>query len=167
MKHAKIFLLIVLALGLLSGCQGKQEEGPQPMDEVSGHIWKGEDGSQLQLEEDGSFTWYLEPEAPNDHYYTGTYTVYNGNDAIAFLAESDYGITEGEQRQMISRVKDYTIETYYVLILNQETLISGGVNTLPAEGASVHYYGFFYPETLLLELGNLDAVKFENFTRTK
>ena len=44
-----------------------------PYYDFVGHVFEGNDGSMLYLNEDGSFTWYQDDSNHDDNYYNGYY----------------------------------------------------------------------------------------------
>lgn len=140
---------------------------PIKNDVITGNNWQtAKDKSLLCLSKNGTFLWYRDSEDKSDNYYEGTYIVYCGVDAINYIANdlSKYGITKDEQLNFISRNIKQTINNYYCLVLNNETCIMGGKNTL-SEIKTTPYYGFYYELDEYLDFANMNTSNYIVFNK--
>jgi hypothetical protein len=160
------FMFICIALFVISGCGAKEKTTVSKTDEISGYSWKATDGSILYLEADGSFKWYLREKIRNDSYYIGTYSVYNGQEAVDYMSTElkEYNVTSEMQMDMIESVEDASLENYYCVVLNNDRCIVDGKNTL-REKTVVPYYGFYYAENEFFDLVNLVTENYFQFTK--
>ena len=139
-------------------------------DDVSNKKWKLNDGSLITLNRDNTFYWYKEADNLNDNYYAGKYKVYQGENAIRYIANelSKYGITEDEQRETIERVEKYHVYNYYCLVLENENCIVGGENTMNNPTTSP-YWGFYFNENSkeTLDFASMNTGSYYLFTNVK
>ncbi len=135
-------------------------------DLISGQTWQEQNGSLLILSNNGSFKYYKNKEDITNYYYEGKYEVYKGQRAIQYIASnlSEYGLTAIEQMNIISRNNNYTINDYYCLILNNETCIIDGENTLTSTVVTP-YYGFYSKEDNVLNIINMNSATYYNFSK--
>lgn len=159
-------MFIFLVLFVIVGCGAKENTTVPKTDEISGYSWKATDGSVLYLESDGTFKWYLHEKIRSDSYYVGTYSVYNGQEAVDYISTElkEYYVTSQMQMDMIESVEDASLENYYCLVLNNERCIVDGKNTL-RDKTVVPYYGFYYAEDEFLDLVNLVTENYFQFTK--
>lgn len=120
--------------------------------DITGYSWNGDDSSTLYLNNDKSYNWYMNDNNHDDNFYSGTYEVYTGLEAINYIANNlkEYGITKQDQWELFD-TNDYEVEDYYLLILNCTTTYIDGSLKEHAAG-SIPYYGFYddYKESLSL-----------------
>ena len=139
-------------------------------DEISGNKWKLKDGSLIILNKDNTFSWYKEETDLSDNYYLGEYRVYQGENAIKYIANdlSKYCITEEEQRDTIERNSKYHVYNYYCLILENEKCIVDGKNTMNTPTTSP-YLGFYFNEDgkEVLDFANMNTASYYLFTKVK
>lgn len=164
-------MLVCITLLFIAGCGTKQNSSTPnssapKKDKISGYAWKAADGSVLYLESDGTFKWYRYEKVRNDSYYVGTYSLYNGQEAVDYMSTelTEYNVTAEMQMDMIESVEDASLENYYCLVLNNDKCIVGGKNTL-REKTVVPYYGFYYAEDEFLDLVNLVSENYYQFTK--
>lgn len=157
-----LFVCIVLVVPLLVSCSTKGK-----YDVISGENWQANDGSLLELNADGTFKWYQDPDDKTDNYYSGTYRVYNGQAAIENIAKefAEYNFTEKEQLDMIARNKDWNKDIYYNFILQNEECIVDGKNVLDTDVKITPYLGFYYEDERYLDLANMMTANYVGFTK--
>lgn len=134
-------------------------------DKISGYSYiEKQDNSLLDLKSDGTFLYYKDKDDKTDNYYEGTYVVYQGEDAIEYIADDleMYGLTEVEQRELIRR--NDKEENYYCLVLKNEKCIMDGKNTLTST-IETPYYGFFFERINTLRIVNMKSANIYNFVR--
>lgn len=154
-------------------------------DDISGNTFLNEDGSELCLQEDGSFRYYRSEDDHENQYYEGTYEVFYGQPAFDKVASmTEYGLTEEELEQTLSSnmngylpggsspmdalygldgdKKDnrtrYQVcrDTFYALILHNDKLVmSPGEET--EQGHDTLYIGYYIPELEAADLINANA----------
>lgn len=136
-------------------------------DEISGYSYiEKQDNSLLDLKSDGTFLYYKDKDDKTDNYYEGTYVVYQGEDAIKYIANDleTYGLTEEEQKDLIRRNEEYKEENYYCLVLKNNKCIMNGKNTLTST-IETPYYGFFFEQIDTLMIVNMKSANIYNFVR--
>ncbi len=156
-----IILLCSLFMTTMSACQDTTLK-----DEISGYTWIGDDGSKLVLSENQQMVWYESQESHHDNYYTGTYVVYRGPDAVEYLTTelSDYGITKEQLDTLFKKSLRYQQKNLYCLVFNQEHKTVGEHTT---QSPAVHpYYGFYDGKNNYLDIVNLDSREYHGYTKT-
>lgn len=132
--------------------------------DIKGYDWIGDDNSVLRLNQNLNYIWYQNSTDQSNNYYQGNYEVYNGNEAISYITNSlqAYGITEAEQRKNIAN-SNHSIQEYYLIILNCETMIINGIEQQPSNKI-VYYYGYYESESKYLNLTNIQTKNQVGFT---
>ena len=161
-----VLAVTALVIGLSafsSSAQGKT------MDQISGHDWIGGDGSLLRLRQDGSFSFYKDPDITDDNYKAGTYRVYQGADALSFVSDSlsEYGLTYEEQFQYIyqlsgSNSKNMLKQYYCYVLYHDEFMLDGEAQTPPQD---MPFVGFYSEENKTLDVLSLSSVIQHTYTR--
>lgn len=92
-------------------------------------------GSYLVFESGNRFRYYETYGDDDSSYYEGTYEIYVGRDAIEYVSEDleEYGVTEEEIEELLAADKDYCEENFVCIVLNNESCMVDGVNTLDEE----------------------------------
>lgn len=92
-------------------------------------------GSYLVFESNSRFRYYETYGDDDSSYYEGTYEIYVGRDAIEYVSEDleEYGVTEEEIEELLAADKDYCEENFVCIVLNNESCMVDGVNTLDEE----------------------------------
>lgn len=178
----KNLLLVGVALGimLLGGCGDSTSEIEMEatteeivVDTAIGIItdnnWRGEGGSYLVCEEDGTYNYYKTSEDLTNNYYEGTYEFYMGEEAVTYVTEdlSQYSVTRQELEELFMRNEDYDASNFVCLVLNHNTRIMDGENTLE-EPTTAPHYGFLLENegTLYLDVANMNTGNYYLFTGT-
>ena len=93
--------------------------------------WVEKDDSFLVFDSSSRFHYYRDHGDTSDNYYTGTYEIYVGEDAVEFITEdlSEYGVTEDEIYDIIDANEEYTIDNLICIVLNNESCIVDGEET--------------------------------------
>ena len=118
--------------------------------EFIGYKWIGNDNSALYLNEDKTFTWYVDDADKQDNYLQGTYEIYSGNKALEYVRNnlSMYGITEGSEKERIAqydmKFDNKALKHYYILVLNKGKSVIKGEASF--EVLIVPYLGFYNSE---------------------
>ena len=137
-----------------------------PYYDFVGHVFEGNDGSMLYLNEDGSFTWYQDDSNHDDNYYNGYYNLYTQYDAEGRLTEelTEYGITKEELDEYYERNShDCGVEDLVVLELyTTEMFADGEQKTEEDYNPAKHYYGFYYEG--YYDAANMDSANYAGFT---
>lgn len=178
-KFLSIALIIIMLLGTmfaLTGCGSEEKqssksskEETKKTDDISGNSYIEEtDDSLLDLKNNGTFKYYQDKDELTDYYYEGTYTVYNGEDAIEYIANDleEYGVTEEEQRDLFERSSKYKLENYYCVVLNNKKCIIDGKNTL-SKTVETPYFGFYFEEKDTLNITNMKSANTYIFVKEK
>lgn len=176
-KILTIGLIVIMLLGtmfILTGCVGKNKENnknnnkeTKKIDEISGYSYvEKTDDSLLDLNSDGTFRYYQDKDELTDYYYEGNYTIYNGENAIEFIANDleKYGVTEEEQIDLLERNPKYKIDNYYCVILKNEKCIVDGKNTL-TQTVETPYFGFYFEDINTLNITNMKSANIYNFVK--
>lgn len=135
-----------------------QTENLDIENKLDGNRWKMDDGSVLELRDDGTYYWYKTEEDTTDNYFFGTYKTYLGDRAIEKIDE-EYGFNEEgySHNTAILRTDIYYLE------LNKEKMKIEGETTDVVQ--STKYALFFYygasSECSGMNLGTYSRVSLE------
>lgn len=160
-------------------------------DYISGNTFLCNDGSQLCLQEDGSFRYYQSADDHENQYYEGVYEVYRGQAAMDKIASmTEYGLTMEELERVLaanmngyipggSKPSDYfyaigelednreryqvCLDTFYAVILNNQRLVHSP-DDVQEGGNSTLYLGFYIPELNMADLTNANAASYTQWT---
>lgn len=165
------------------------ERGNQ--DYISGNTFLAGDGSQLCLQDDGSYLYYRSEDDHENQYYEGTYEVYYGQAAMdKVVSMTEYGLTEEELDQVLAESMNgyipggsspadflyaeglleddrerYTVclDTFYAVILHNQNLVNspGDVEEV---NQSTLYIGYYLPELEQADLTNCNAQSHAEWT---
>ena len=163
-------------------------------DEITGNIFLCGDGSQLCLQDGGSFRYYQSAEDHEHQYYEGVYEVYRGQAAMDKVASmTEYGLTMEELERVLSanmngyipggsKPSDYLyamgeledsreryqvcLDTFYAVILHNQRLVSSPEEVREG-GNSTLYIGFYLPELEMADLTNCNAASHTQWTFQK
>lgn len=122
------------------------------LDDVIGNSFSGDDNSVLYLNNDMSYVWYM--DNTKSSFYSGTYKIYNGYDAVKYISDSlsEYGIDMNEQMEMFKYNRD-RLEDYYLIIFNCDDYY--GVDSSNDVLGVTPYYGFYDDDRDYLDLTNM------------
>lgn len=160
-------------------------------DYISGNTFLCGDGSQVCLQNDGSYRYYRSEDDHENQYYEGVYEVYYGQAAVdKVVSMTEYGLTEEELNQVLSAnmngyvpggstpddylyyegvLEDtrerYTVclDTFYAVILHNQRLVYSPENVREG-GNSTLYIGFYIPELEMADLTNCNAMSHTQWT---
>ena len=160
-------------------------------DYISGNTFLCGDGSQLCLQDDGSYRYYQSAEDHEKQYYEGVYEVYYGQAAMDKVASmTEYGLTMEELERALSanmngyipggsRPSDYfyamgelednreryqvCLDTFYAVILHNQRLVRSPEDVTEG-GNSTLYIGFYLPELGMADLTNCNAASYTQWT---
>jgi len=160
-------------------------------DYISGNTFLCGDGSQLCLQDDGSYRYYQSADDHENQYYEGVYQVYRGQDAMdKIVSMTEYGLTMEELEQVLSAdmngyipggssPADYLyatgelednrtrynvcLDTFYAVILNNQRLVHSP-DDVREGGNSTLYLGFYIPELNMADLTNANAASYTQWT---
>jgi hypothetical protein len=160
----KIFstLICTVLMFALAGCGSGSSNSDEPVDYITGNKWENSDGMLLSMSDDNSFKWYKSSSDRKDNYYSGTYSIIAGQDAIDYLSEN-YSFDEDGQKSTLAKFS-VSLEEYYVIIMNNEERIASGENTLEEPTTSI-YYGYYQPDYESLTIYNIDTLYEYVFTK--
>ena len=132
-----------------------------------GNVWRSSDGSFLYLNEDNSYYWYMNDNEHNNNYFSGTYSVYNGLDAVNYIVKnfSDYNFNYDKQMDLFGEGK-YSLNNYYLLVLDCDKAFMNGKEDTSDLGI-IPYYGFYDDDKESLSLVNMKSGNNANFTLYK
>lgn len=154
-------------------------------DYISSNTFLSEDGSELCLQEDGSFRYYRTENDHESQYYEGTYEVFYGQPAFDKIASmTEYGLTAEELEQMLAsnmngyipggsspmdtlyaldpdrkddRTRYYVCrDTFYALILHNDKLVLSPEEE-KEQGHDTLYIGYYIPELEIADLTNANT----------
>ena len=134
---------------------------------LGNNVWRGSDKSVLYLNEDDSYYWYMNDKEHEDNYFSGTYSVYNGIDAVNYIVKNfaDYNFTYDKQMDLFGDGK-YNLNNYYLLVLDCDKAVVNGKEDVSAKGV-VPYYGFYDEDNESLSLINMKSGNDANFSLYK
>ena len=160
-------------------------------DYISGNTFLCGDGSQVCLQDDGSYRYYQSEDDHENQYYEGIYEVYYGQAAVdKVVSMTEYGLTAEKLDQLLSTnmngyvpggctsldylyskgvIKDtrerYTVclDTFYAVILHNQRLVHSPENEREG-GNSTLYIGFYLPELEMADLTNCNALSNTQWT---
>lgn len=123
--------------------------------DIKGYSWLGTDNSILYLNNNKTYEWYQSDNDHNNNFHSGTYQYYTGINAINYISTNlkEYGLTEEEQRNIITR-NNYDLENYYLIILNCNKSIMNN-NEQNNINNKIYYYGFYNETYKQLDLINI------------
>ncbi len=153
LKKFLVFPLAIIMLFCLSACGNDSFE--EKGDYLSGNKWSGSEGVLLDLKSDGTFKYYQKADNKSDNYYSGSFQVLNGKDAIAYMTE-EYEFSEESQRKTMAQF-NVAEEFYYVLVLNNDECIVNGQNVLKEKNKS-EYFGYYIADSEYLNLTSLQTM---------
>ena len=134
-------------------------------DAFTGNSYSAGDGSVIYFQTDGTFEWYLSADDTSDNYYTGTYEVYTGEDALEYITVdlSDYGVTVDEMYEFFARNADndfYQMSNLCCVVLhNDERMMDGKLESM---GKDTYYMGFY--QDGYYDAANMDTGNYAQFT---
>ncbi len=155
-------------------------------DMLSGRRFTTSNDTAMYLEDDGTFRYCESASDPDNAYYSGTYEVYRGQDAIDKLASmTDYGLTEEElETTLDANMNGYSIggskpydyfdenssdegyhickDTFYALVMDTDMLFENGEES--SADASVLYFGYYVEELGIFDLLNANSVSYSQWT---
>ena len=160
-------------------------------DYITGNTFLVGDGSQLCLQDDGSFRYYRSADDHENQYYEGEYEVWYGQAAMEQVASmTEYGLTMEELEQTLSAnmngylpgggsPMDYfyasgeleddrtryqiCLDTFYAVILHNERLVYSP-EEVNEGGSDVLYLGYYIPELDMADLVNANAASYTQWT---
>ena len=125
---------------------GKKLDTPEKIEEyIKENNWiEVEEDSYLVFKSEKSFRYYRQFDELDDYYYSGTYELYVGEEAMDYLENelSEYGVTEEEVQGLADREKYYEMDKLVVLVLHNEKQIVDGENIME-KSVDTPYFGFF------------------------
>lgn len=121
---------------------------------IINYKWQKEDNSVMYLYRNKTFKLYNDDSMHEDNYYFGKYEIYNGDDAVEYIANSlsSYEVTKVKQEELI--MSGYKKENYYAIVVKNEYYMENGTKT--SLNTRVPYYGFYNDRKNELELVNMD-----------
>lgn len=165
MKKVKIGFLLIFCMMLgLTGCAGQAADSK---DILSGTSWlSSNDESQWVFHEDHSFYWYRTKGVTDDNYFSGTYEFHIGQDAMDYLTNelSEYGVTEDEMQEVISRTEAYTIDNFVCFSTTNQSVLLNGEEQL-TEDKVTSYFGFLLQDGNYLDIANMITGTYYGFTK--
>ena len=180
----KIFVVSLLALSLTvtatacfwTGKKGdgtdaaETEENEPGIEEIfADNNWHESQADSYLVPGSGkTFKYYKEKAVADDYYYEGHYKIFAGKDAEKYLTEdlAAYGVTKEELKGLYSRNDKYDRSNLVCLVLENETCMIGGENTL-SETVVTPYYGFYLTDKdkEVLDLANMNSASYYLFVR--
>jgi len=121
--------------------------------------------SYLTFGRKNSFTYYQSYTDLSDYYYTGTYEIYFGRDAVKELTGTykDYGVTRSELNDLVDRNDDVELDDLVLLVLKNDGMWIDGENVKDEEWVSP-YFGFYYNGSdRVLDLANMNQGTYFTF----
>ena len=153
LKKFLAFSITAIMIFSLSACGNKEAE--EKGDYLSGNKWESTAGMLLDLDKEGTFKFFKDKSDKEDNYYSGTFEVKNGSEAVEYLEEVHALPAESQRSAMVRFGVDENY--YYALILTNKECIENGANTLSEEN-EVAYYGYYMPDYEYLNLYSLKTM---------
>ena len=123
-------------------------------------------GSYLVFEKGKNFKYYQSYADTSDYYYTGKYKLYIGQDAVNQITKNykEYGVTESEIKDTISRSSRYKLSNFVFLVLENDGQWIGGKN-LKDEEWETPYFGFLVKSSgqTVLDIANMNTAEYYTF----
>lgn len=165
-------------------------------DYVSGNQFLASDGSELWLQDDGTFLYYLDADDHDYGYITGTYYIYYGQEAIdAIVGMTEYGLTEEELESVLAQnmngyvpggnslyqayqyfsgdeknteQEEYHVckDTFYAMEVYNKEMVIGDEVT-EAAGNRVLYMGYYLSELEMMDMLNANTTNYTQWTLKK
>jgi len=161
-------------------------------DMASGRKFTISQGTEIHLNDDGTFKYFETSGDPESSYFEGNYEVYYGQAAFDKLVSmKEYGLTEDELEHTLSanmngykiggsRPMDYIEDsqnssdekfyricrdTFYVIIMNTKTLTKDG-NISYVDGTAL-YMGYYIPEIEQFDLLSVNTYTYTQWSEIK
>lgn len=131
------------------------------------------DGSYMVFDKKNmTFKYYMTHEDTTDNYYSGSFSVYAGDDAMKYITEdiSELGVTKDEVRGLIRANSDYNDDNLICIVCDFDELIKDG-EIQDREPWTIHYFGFYLqPEQDgktfdVLDVCNMEAASYVTFIK--
>ena len=113
-KKILAVMLSMIMVFSLAACGNKEAE--EKGDYLTGNKWESTKGMLLELNKEGDFKFFRDKSDREDNYYTGTFSVISGAEAVDYLEENHELPQENQRNAMAQFGVDEN--NYYVLILN-------------------------------------------------
>lgn len=161
-------------------------------DMASGRNFTISQGSEIHLNDDGSFKYFETSGDSNSSYFDGNYEVYYGQAAFdKLISMKEYGLTEDElERTLSANMNGYRVggsrpmdyiedsqnssnekcyrickDTFYVIIMNTKTLTeNGGISYIDG---TVLYMGYYIPEIEQFDLLSVNTYDYTQWSEIK
>ena len=135
-----------------------QTEGLDIENKLYGNRWKMDDGSVLELRDNGTYYWYKTEEDTTDNYFFGTYKTYLGDRAIEKIDE-EYGFNEEGYSHNTAILRT---DIYYLELNKEKMKIEGETKDVvqSTKYALFFYYGA-YSECSGMNLGTYNSITLE------
>lgn len=135
-----------------------QTENLDIENKLDGNRWKMDDGSVLELRDDGTYYWYKTEEDTTDNYFFGTYKTYLGDRAIEKIDE-EYGFNEEGYSHNTAVLRT---DIYYLELNKEKMKIEGETKDVvqSTKYALFFYYGA-YSECSGMNLGTYSRISLE------
>ena len=160
-------------------------------DMASGRKFKISVGTEIHLNDDGSFKYFETSGDPESSYFEGNYEVYYGQAAFdKIVSMSEYGFTKEELENTLSaNMNGYSIggsspmdyfnnedssgkegyrickDSFYTIIMHTNKLYENGKET-ESDGTAL-YFGYYIPEIEQFDLLSVNTVTYTQWTEIK
>lgn len=164
MKNKKILSVVGACLLALMGCNSTNNTSSDDVVDVDteaetssqndttagilfGRTLVSLDGSTLELNTDGTYNWYQDAEDKTDNFYSGSYSIYSGQEAVEAVADIEaIGLDEEEQLKLIEENAEdgVTIDDWFLMIQHREGRVVD--KTASEETDDIIFVGFYYKD---------------------
>lgn len=128
---------------------------------IDGNSFKASDGSLIEFNVDGTYTWYKDSNNKSDNYYVGKYKTYFGDRAVEKIDEK-FGFNNEAYKHNTEILRT----DIYFLVLDKEYTVINGKKEDTVQ--TVHYALFFYNgDTEKCDGMNLNTQNIVHFTKVK
>ena len=104
---------------------------------IDGNSFKASDGSLIEFNDNGTYTWYKDANNKSDNYYVGKYKTYLGDRAVEKIDEK-FGFNNEAYKHNTEILRT----DIYFLVLDKEYTVIDGKKEDTVQ--TVHYALFFY-----------------------
>ena len=126
---------------------------------IDGYSFKASDGSLIEFNIDGTYTWYKDANNKSDNYYVGKYKTYLGDRAVEKIDEK-FGFNNEAYKHNTEILRT----DIYFLVLDKEYTVIDGKKEDTVQ--TVHYALFFYNgDTEKCDGMNLNTQNIVHFTK--
>lgn len=136
-----------------------------PVFSLKNTSWVDSDSSEMVFTED-RLNWYQSEADYTDNYYTGSYALYVGEDAVEYITTtlSSYGVTKDELESVFENNENYSVSNFIVIDVIYDSTVIGGVTSVPTN-PHTPYFGFVLEDGTFLDIANMNTGSYLSFAK--